>query len=169
MLQILFRIPWLNIPIYSYGLMMVIGFIAGIQLATFLARRSGLDPELFVNAGLLALVSGVIGARLSDVLENIHQFTDPSRSVWANFLDAINISSGGLTYYGGFLAAFATLLIYAFKKKIPVRLGMDILAPCIVIGIRFGRIGCYPQWLLLRGHVQRPLAGRTVSLPQPRV
>src|SRR5450432_2678242 len=143
MYQILFRIPILNIPIYSYGLMMVIGFLAAIQLAKFLARRNGLDPELFINAGLIALVAGVVGARLSHVIENIGQYTSPNRSLWDNFFDAINIRAGGLTYYGGFLLAFPALIFYAIRKKIPLRLGMDIVAPCIVIGLGFGRIGCF--------------------------
>jgi phosphatidylglycerol:prolipoprotein diacylglycerol transferase len=88
-------------------------------------------------------VTGVVGARLSHVIENIHQYTDPSRSILANFLDAINIRSGGLTYYGGFLLAFPALVLYAIHKKVPLRLAMDIAAPCIVIGLGFGRIGCF--------------------------
>jgi phosphatidylglycerol:prolipoprotein diacylglycerol transferase len=143
MMQELFRLPFLDIPIYSYGVMMVIGFLAGIQLAKVLAKRAGIDPELFVNAGLIALVSGVLGARLSHVIENIHQYTNPNRSVWANLFDAINIRTGGLTYYGGFLLAFPSLLIYAIKKKVPLRLAMDIVAPCLMVGLGFGRIGCF--------------------------
>lgn len=145
MWQELFRIPILNLPLFSYGLLMVIGFLCAIQLAKYLARRVGLDPEVFVNAGLIALVTGVIGARLSHVIENIGQYTTitPTRSVWDNFVDAINIRSGGLTYYGGFLLAFPTLVFYAIKKKLPLRLSMDVVAPCIVIGLAFGRIGCF--------------------------
>lgn len=134
-------IPDLVIP--AFGLLMVVGFLVGLQLAKFLARRSGLDPEVFVNAGLIALVAGVLGARLSHVLENLSQYTDPSRSASANFIDAINIRSGGLTYYGGFLVAFPLLVLYAIKKKVPIRLGMDIVAPCLMIGLGFGRIGCF--------------------------
>jgi phosphatidylglycerol:prolipoprotein diacylglycerol transferase len=100
-------------------------------------------PSNFVNAGLIALVTGVVGARLSHVIENFHQYTDPSRSAWANFTDAINIRSGGLTYYGGFLLAFPSLVMYAIHKKVPLRTAMDIAAPCIVIGLGFGRIGCF--------------------------
>src|ERR1051325_10728896 len=64
-----------EIHLYTYGLMMIIGFFAAVYLAKFLASRSGLDGEIFVNAGLLALVSGVIGARLSHILENLPEFT----------------------------------------------------------------------------------------------
>lgn len=143
MMPILFNIPGTNIPIYSYGLMMVVGFLASIQLGKYLARRCGLDPELFVNIGLIALVTGVLGARLSHVLENLPQYTDSSRSFRENFWDAINIRSGGLTYYGGFLLAFPSLVYYAIKKKIPLRLGMDMIAPCLMIGLACGRIGCF--------------------------
>ena len=81
MLQELFRIPGTQIWIHGYGLMLVIGFLLAVQLAKALARRSRIDPEIFVNAGLIALVAGVVGARLSHVLENFGQYTDPHRSV----------------------------------------------------------------------------------------
>jgi phosphatidylglycerol:prolipoprotein diacylglycerol transferase len=149
MLQELFRIPLPgslpDIPIWSFGLMLVIGFLAALQLAKYLARRFGIDPELLVNAGLIALVAGVVGARLSHVLENLGDYTTvtATRTAWDNFLDAINIRSGGLTYYGGFLLAFPILVWYALKNRIPVRVGMDIIAPCLMIGLAFGRIGCF--------------------------
>jgi len=143
MQQDLFTIPGLNIPVHSYGLMMVIGFLAAVQLAKFLARRSRLDPEIFVNAALIALVSGVIGARLSHVLENLPQYTNPARTFGANLWDAVNMSTGGLTFYGGFLVAFPILVWYAIWKKVPLRLGMDIVAPCVMVGLAFGRFGCF--------------------------
>src|SRR5690349_11188315 len=120
----LFRIPGLNLPIYSYGLMLVIGFLLCLELAKFLAKRVNLDPETFVNAGLIALVAGVVGARLSHVIENWPQYTDASRSAWANFVDAVNIRSGGLTFYGGFLLAFPACVLYGIYKRVPVKLGM---------------------------------------------
>ncbi len=143
MFQELFRIPGLNIPVYGYGLMLVIGFLAGIELAKFLARRCGINPEVLVNAGLIALVAGVIGSRLSHVLENIHDFTRPELGVWGNLLNMVNIRSGGLTFYGGFLLATPACIAYGIYKKAPIPLGMDIIAPCLMIGLGFGRIGCF--------------------------
>ena len=132
-----------EIAIHGFGLMLVIGFLCAMQLAKFLARKSGLDGEVFANACLLGLFTGVLGARLSHVLENLSDFTRSDRSIGQNLFEMINISSGGLTYYGGFLLAFPTLLIYAAKKKIPLRLGMDIIAPCLMVGLAFGRVGCF--------------------------
>jgi len=129
--------------IHGFGVMLVIGFLCAMWLAKFLARRKGLDGELFANAALIGLFTGVIGARLSHVLENLSDFTRPERSVARNLFEMINISSGGLTYYGGFILAFPTLVIYAIKNKIPLRTGMDIIAPCLMLGLAFGRIGCF--------------------------
>src|SRR5205823_4519115 len=79
-------------------------------LGRFLARRSRLDPEVSSNAALIALFTGVLGARLSHVLENFGYFVNNPREIF-------DIGSGGLTYYGGFLLAFPILVLYARKKK----------------------------------------------------
>ncbi len=139
----LFRIPGLNIPIFTYGLMMVIGFLLAAALAKFLARRAGLNAEVFVNAGIVALIAGVVGARLSHVLENWAVYTDPGRSAWENLKAAIDIRSGGLTFYGGFILATPVVLLYGWIKKVPLRRGMDVVAPCVMVGLALGRVGCF--------------------------
>jgi phosphatidylglycerol:prolipoprotein diacylglycerol transferase len=139
----LFRIPVLNIPIFGYGLMMVLAFLATQWLARKLAKTKGIDPEIFVNATLFALIAGVIGSRLSHVLENLPDYTRADRTVWQNLLNIINIRSGGLTFYGGLILAFPVVLGYVLYKKVPARVGMDVAAPCITLGLAIGRIGCF--------------------------
>ena len=147
MWQEVFRIPFLDKPVYGYGLMLVIGFLAATQLAKFLAARHRLDGELFVNAALLALLFGVLGARLSHVVESLiagnGEFAKNGKPLSENLMSMLNLSSGGLTFYGGFLLATPVLIGYALWKKVPLLLGMDIVAPCLMVGLAFGRIGCY--------------------------
>src|ERR1043165_3792896 len=108
----LFRVPGTEFTVYSYGPMLVIGFLLALELCKFLARHVKLDPETFVNAGMIALIAGVVGARLSHVIENWPQYSNPARSFAANFFDAVNIRSGGLTFYGGLILAFPATVAY---------------------------------------------------------
>jgi len=137
----LFKIPFLNFSVHSYGLMLVIGLLLAMELAKFLARRSGLNPDFFSTAAVLALVSGLIGARIAYIIQFNEEFR--TGNFGRDVFNAINITSGGLVYYGGFLLAFATLVIYASWKKIPILRGMDIVAPCLMIGLAMGRVGCF--------------------------
>jgi len=141
--QELFRIPYFDKPVYGYGLMLVLAFIFASMLMKYLAKRHRLDGDLFVTASLLGLVTGVIGARASHVFENWSTFTDPHFSAWDNFKNMVNVSSGGLTFFGGFLFATPVLILYAIWRKVPVLRGMDIVAPCLMVGLAFGRMGCY--------------------------
>ena len=143
MQPILFHLPWLGTPIYGYGLMMVLGFLVAVQLTQFLAKRSGQNPDVFVNAGLIALVAGVVGARLSHIFENWPEFSNPAVGLWGNLKAMANLRSGGLTFFGGLLFAFPITLLYGYLKRVPLRLGMDIVAPALMIGLAFGRVGCF--------------------------
>lgn len=143
MLKKLFEIPGLDLTIYSYGLLLVIGVLSAVWLAMSLARRRGMDPDVFLNAGLLALLAGVVGARITHVLENWSLYVGGGRDLGETIWDIVNIRQGGLTYYGGFLFATPALIYYGIKKKVSVRVGMDIIAPALMVGLAFGRIGCF--------------------------
>jgi phosphatidylglycerol:prolipoprotein diacylglycerol transferase len=164
MYPILFRIPIIDAPIYSYGLMLAIGFLGAIYLARFLGRRAGIDPEIFVNAGMLAMISGVAGARLSHIIENWSTFTRADLSWTTNLWHMVNIRAGGLTYYGGFLLGTPSVLLYLRHKKVPLRLACDIVAPCIMVALGVGRIGCFLNGCCF-GAVAGPGALLTVSYP----
>lgn len=132
-----------GLPIYAYGLMLVLGFLLAIQLAKFLGKKVGINGDILVNAGLIALLAGVVGARLSHVLENFPEYTRTDRNAWANLMAAVDIRSGGLTFYGGFILATPAAILYGMYKKAPILRGMDVIAPCVMLGLAFGRVGCF--------------------------
>jgi phosphatidylglycerol:prolipoprotein diacylglycerol transferase len=125
--------------IYGYGLMLVLGFLCGIYLARWRARRFGENGDTVTTLGLLALVGGVVGARLAFVIEKWNsQFASAANPL----LEIFNITSGGLIYYGGVLLATALIVMYLLLKRLPARRYLDIIAPSLMIGLAFGRMGC---------------------------
>lgn len=145
MLQVVFRFHLFGhvIPVYGYGLMLVVAFLACVITARFLAVRKGMNPEHFVDATLIAVATGIIGARLCSVLENLHEYTRADRTFGQNLLNVFNTREGGLTFYGGFLLATPCVIAYGLFRRANILRGMDIVAPVVMIGLGFGRIGCF--------------------------
>ena len=127
-----------GIRLHGYGLMLVLGFLGGIYLARWRARRFGENPDAVATLGLLALVGGVVGARIAYVIEQWDSFARMSDPL-ARVLD---ITSGGLIYYGGVALATAMALCYLALKRLPIRRYLDIIAPSLMVGLAFGRMGC---------------------------
>ncbi|HTP03950.1 MAG TPA: prolipoprotein diacylglyceryl transferase [Nitrospirota bacterium] len=141
---ILFEIPkieignWIigPIPIRMYGLMIGIGFLLGIYLASRRAKKEGLDQDLILDMGVYLLLAAIIGSRVLYVLTTLQEFT-------RNPLDAFAIWKGGLVFYGGLLAAVPVGIWYVKKHSLPVWKTSDIMAPYVALGHAFGRLGCF--------------------------
>ncbi len=132
----LFEIPFLHLSVKSYGTMMVIGFLAAVWLMRRLMKKSGQNPDFVTNVAMYALIAGIIGARVFYVLHHSRQFAGRFGEIFA-------VWRGGLEFLGGFLCAVAFLWIYLWKQKLPKRLYLDILAIGLMVGLGFGRIGCF--------------------------
>ena len=75
----LFELPFTHLTIKSYGLMMVIGFLAAVFVIRYLSRNITPDPALITNAALYTLIAGVVGARLFYVVHYYDSFRgDPA-------------------------------------------------------------------------------------------
>lgn len=141
---ILFEIPRIDfgawvlgpIPIRMYGLMIGIGFLISMYLASRQARKEGLDPDRILDMGVYLLLAAIVGSRILYVLTNLQEFT-------RNPLDAFAIWKGGLVFYGGLLAAVPVGIWYVRRHKLPVWKTADIMAPYIALGHGFGRLGCF--------------------------
>lgn len=83
---------------------------------------------------ILAMVFGILGAKLFDNLENPVEFlADPIGRLF---------STGGLTFYGGLITAAVAICIYASRKGIRVSHLVDAAAPGLMLAYAIGRIGC---------------------------
>ena len=129
------HIPFVHLTVRSYGLMMVIGFLAAVTLIRRLSRHFTPDPQYITNAALYSLIAGVVGARLFFVVHYWDQFSD-------NLLGVFALWHGGLELLGGVILAIAVIFFYIWYHKLPLRHYLDVLAIGLFLALAFGRIGC---------------------------
>ncbi len=115
---------------------MVIGFVSAMYLARWLARRYKEDPEHISGFTVYAMIAGVLGARIFHIIHFIDQYRD-------NWMDVFKIWNGGLEFLGGFLAVLVVMFFYFRRHKLNALKYMDILAVALMMGLGFGRIGCF--------------------------
>ena len=133
-----FEIPWINVPIRSYGLMLMIAFLGGTWWAARRAWRVKADPDAVINVGFVALIASVVGARLFYVL---HYWDE--KFAGRGLRPVIDITAGGMEFYGGFLGATVAIIGYLLWRRRSLRLYLDILAPSLMFGMGMARIGCF--------------------------
>ncbi|MBW1649496.1 MAG: prolipoprotein diacylglyceryl transferase [Deltaproteobacteria bacterium] len=131
---ILFK--FFNIKIYTYGFFMAVAFLMGLIFIKKEAARVGESPEKTGDLAFYIIISGIIGARLFYIITDFKTYL-------LHPLEIFKIWNGGLTFYGGFIAAFFTTIIYLKKNKLSLLKTMDIIAPGVALGHFFGRIGCF--------------------------
>ncbi len=132
MYPVLFRIG--SIELYTYGLMLGLGFVAGVYVASRRAGKRGIDPDSLFWFFILLLAGGVVGGRLFHVALNMSYYTD--------ILKIIDTREGGLAIHGVIIGGVFTALLYSRKKKISLGLLLDLVAPGLALGQSIGRIGC---------------------------
>ena len=132
----LFEIPFTNVTLKSYGLMMVIGFLAAISLIRHLSRNITPNPQLITNAALYSLIAGVVGARFFHVVHYFNHYR-------GNWLSIFAVWHGGLELLGGVILAITVVFFFLLRHKLPVRHYLDVLAIGLTLALAFGRIGCF--------------------------
>lgn len=143
MRQVLFWIPleWVglpNIPVYGYGAMLFLAFLGCSMLGSRLAKREGIEREYVTDFAIWLFIVGITGARLNYILNEWKTFTswDQAFAIW----------DGGLVFHGSFIAGclFYVYFYYKVLKKNGISQWkfMDVIAPCVALGLALGRVGC---------------------------
>lgn len=139
MRQILLTLPFGNgVPVFGYGVMLMLGFVAALLLACRRAKSRGISKDAVIDVGLIAIFAGVVGARLTYLLLDYV----PLHGDYGAPAEWFAVWEGGLTFQGGLFLAVPAMLLYLLWKKIPVGKMFDIYAPSLAVGVGFGRIGC---------------------------
>lgn len=133
-----------ELVLHFYGLIIMLGAVAGAWLAGRQAKRRAQDPAVVWDLLIYLLVGGVIGARLW------HIFTPPPSSVeqgitTAYYLthpfDALAIWNGGLGIPGAVIGGALVLWRYSRAHNLSFLEWADIAVPALALGQAIGRWG----------------------------
>lgn len=122
-------------PVYWYGILVALGFLAAVTHWNRLAKRFGLPEGIGSDLGLIVILGGILGARIAYVLSNAGYFAQHPAEI-------VRIDQGGLIFYGGFLLSTACVIVMARIRKLPLWPLGDFAISALPLGHAFGRFGC---------------------------
>lgn len=140
MYPVLFSLPdWIPLlggqDITTFGLMMFLAFVTAGLIARSEMARLGLDEEKAWDLLFMAVVGGIVGAKLYYVFLNFDRLQAEGLSYVFN--------RGGMVWYGGFILAAILVAWEAKRSKLHVPTIADVAAPSLALAYAVGRVGCF--------------------------
>jgi phosphatidylglycerol---prolipoprotein diacylglyceryl transferase len=122
-------------PVTSFGLMMFLAFLAAGLVHRSEMKRQGFDPEITWDLLFMAVVGGILGAKLYYMFLNFPRLVeDPASLIFAR---------GGLVWYGGFLGGVALVVWQIRRRGLHLSTQADMAAPALALAYAVGRVGCF--------------------------
>lgn len=120
--------------IYWYGIFIGLGVILGVLLVLHEAKRTGQNPDTYLDFIIYAMIIAIIGARLYYVIFSWDFYSQHPEKIFA-------IREGGLAIYGGIIGGVLTAIVYSRVKKKNFWVMADTMAPSLILGQMLGRWG----------------------------
>lgn len=117
-----------------YGMIIAFGMVMGYLMTAFQAKRTGQEPDLYLDLALWDIVFAVIGARIYYVIFSWDYYKD-------NLLQIFNTRGGGLAIYGGVIAGVITTIIFGKIRKQNFFQLLDTACVGLITGQIIGRWG----------------------------
>jgi phosphatidylglycerol:prolipoprotein diacylglycerol transferase len=127
-----------------YGIILMVGVVAGGWLAARESKRRGYDPEIVWDLLIWLIIGGIVGARLWHVFTPTPSAIAEGRTTifyLTHPFDLINLRNGGLGIPGAVIGGVMALFFYARKHDLNFAEWTDISAPSLALGQAIGRWG----------------------------
>lgn len=113
----------------GYGIMMMVAFVVAGWVMQRELRRRGLNEDYAADIVVAAVIGGIVGGK-----------------VWyaALYHDwSALLSRGGLVWYGGFVGGSLAVTVNGWRRRVPWRFALELVAPALAVGYAVGRVGCF--------------------------
>lgn len=140
-----------NFQIMFYGIIIACGFLVGLWVAQQEAKRTGQNPEIYMDYLLVMMIPAIIGARIYYVVFSWDSYKD-------NIPEIFNLRHGGLGIVGGVAMAVLVLFLFAKAKKQSALLMLDTMTMGLLIGQIMGRWGNFFNREAFGGYTNGPFA-----------
>lgn len=124
-----------GMPLHTFGVMVATGFMAGMWWCRREAERLGYPVDKVMDLTFWLMIAGLLGARGLFIIVNWGMYAQYPAEI-------LFIWKGGLVWYGGLIGAFAVGLWLMRRWMLPVWATADLVAPGVMYGLAFGRLGC---------------------------
>lgn len=108
------------------GLLLLASFAIATMVGESYGRERGLPRELIPNVSLLALLGGLIGARLLFAAEHLERYL-------ARPLDLLSLTTQGMAWEQGVVAALVLAAIYLLRRPVALADVSDALLPAVAV------------------------------------
>jgi phosphatidylglycerol:prolipoprotein diacylglycerol transferase len=162
----LFQIASFSAP--TYGFLVSLGVLTGLWISVRNSSKQGIDPDDAWNLGIVAVLAGIVGAKILYFINDWNFYTAHPREIFSwSTMQAAGVFSGGL------LAALAASAWYIRKHNMPAMATCDAFSPGLAFGHAIGRLGCFAAgccWGRPTSHpwgvtFRNPLAHELVGTP----
>jgi phosphatidylglycerol---prolipoprotein diacylglyceryl transferase len=132
MIPVLFHFGPLTV--YSFGMMMALGFLAADYVIRLECQRRGFDLDYSSSVVIAAAVAGIVGSRIYAIADDLPTYlADPKSMIF---------SGSGFVFYGGMIGGILGAYLVSRWYRISFAVTADMCAPALAIGQAIGRQGC---------------------------
>lgn len=140
------------LTVHMYAICILIGICFAVWILTVRWRKLGGTFDQVLDTTLVAVPSGIIGARLYHCITTPEAYFPPTGSL----MNILKIWEGGLAIIGGVSLGALAAFLWCRHRHYPFALLADALAPGLMVAQAIGRLG---NWF------NQELFGKPTTLP----
>jgi phosphatidylglycerol:prolipoprotein diacylglycerol transferase len=145
-------------PIYWYGVIIALAFLAAASFVLMRAKAFGLDGDRVMDVVLGSVLVGIVGARVYYVIFRWDSYTE-------DLMRVFYIWEGGIAIYGGIIGGVLAAVFICKWRRVKLLPMLDLAAGGVLLGQAIGRWGNFVNIEVFGGNTTLPwgMTSRTIS------